>query len=413
MIPIAKPDIGEEEAAAAREVILSGWVTQGPKVKEFEKNFAEYVGAKHACAVSSCTTALHLALLGVGVKPGEVVITVSHSFIATANAVRYCDAEPVFVDIDPATYNMDPAELERCLAKGCRMEHDQLFFNDLERLTVGESPLYQTKNPTGRVAAILAVHQMGMPCDMKKILNLASQYKIPVVEDAACAIGSEISFDRGATWEKVGKPHGKVACFSFHPRKILTTGDGGMLTTNDPELDKKFRLWRQHGMSVPDTVRHQSKEVIFEEYLATGYNYRMTDIQAAVGIEQLKKLNSIIQLRRALANNYVSLLNQTKEIALLEDSYFSKTNWQSYPVRLARGATINQQEVMQVLHDKKIATRRGIMNAHQEPPYRDANWHLPQSESCRDESILLPLYGALNQEQQRFVASTLKEALNP
>ena len=182
--------------------------------------------------VSSCTTALHLALHALGVGPGDEVITVSHSYIATANAVRYCGATPVFVDIDPRTYNMDPSLLEAAI--------------------------------TPRTRAIMPVHQMGLPCDLPAILRIADQHGLPVVEDAACAIGSQIRI--GERWEQIGKPHGVVACFSFHPRKVITTGDGGMLTTSDPELDRKFRLLRQHGMSVPDTVRHAARSVVFEEY---------------------------------------------------------------------------------------------------------------------------------------------------
>ena len=253
MIPIALPLLGDEEAEAAREAVLSGWVSQGPQVAAFERDFAALVGAPYACAVSNCTTALHLALVALDVGPGDEVITASHSFIATANCVRYCGATPVFVDIDPDTYNIDPDRVAEAI--------------------------------TSRTRAIIAVHQMGMPCDLAALVAIADRHGIALIEDAACAAGSQIRMNGG--WDRIGKPHGRIACFSFHPRKVITTGEGGMLTTSDPELDRKFRLLRQHGMSVPDTVRHGSPQVIFEDYLAVGFNYRMTDIQAAVGRKQL------------------------------------------------------------------------------------------------------------------------------
>jgi perosamine synthetase len=376
MIPISKPSLGEEEAAAAREAILSGWVTQGPRVAAFEEEFAAYVGAGFACAVSSCTTALHLVLHALGVGPGDEVITVSHSFIATANAVRYCGATPVFVDIDPRTYNIDPALIEPAI--------------------------------TPRTRAILPVHQMGLPCDLAAILEIAARHDLPVVEDAACAIGSEIRIaDR---WDCIGRPHGTVACFSFHPRKVITTGDGGMLTTSDPDLDRKFRLLRQHGMSVPDTVRHGVRSVIFEEYPILGFNYRMTDIQAAVGRVQLGRLPEILSRRVMLADRYSEAI---QDIPGLEPPFIpasDRPNFQSYPVRVTADYPLSRDELMQALLNEGISTRRGIMNAHQEKAYAEpTRAGLPRSEAARDEVLLLPLFDSLSESDLDFVVETLSE----
>lgn len=376
MIPIAKPIMDECEAEAARRVILSGWITQGPEVAAFEREFAAFVGAPHACAVSSCTTALHLALLVVGVQPGDEVITVSHSYIATANAIRYCGATPVFVDIDPATFNLDPVQIESAV--------------------------------TERTRAVLCVHQMGMPCDLAGVLHAAGRHALPVVEDAACAIGAEVLWN--GRREKIGKPHGDIACFSFHPRKVISTGDGGMITTANADWDRRFRLLRQHGMSVPDTVRHGAREVIFESYPILGFNYRMTDIQAAVGREQLKRLPEIVQARRRLAERYRELLSDVPGLGLPPEPEGVRSNWQSFCARLPDRC--EQRAVMQRLLDADIATRRGIMCSHLEPAYNNEppRFPLPHSEMAQDHCILLPLYPQMNASDQDRVAAALAEA---
>jgi dTDP-4-amino-4,6-dideoxygalactose transaminase len=254
----------------------------------------------------------------------------------------------------------------------------------------------------------MPVHQMGLPCDLESVLTIAERHGLPVVEDAACAIGSEIRFaDR---WERVGRPHGTVACFSFHPRKIVTTGDGGMLTTSDPALDARFRLLRQHAMSVPDTVRHAAQAVVFEEYPQVGFNYRMTDLQAAVGSVQLKRLPEILTRRRELADRYTRALADIPGLAHPFVPEYTRPNYQSYPVRVLPNYPRTRNELMQALLDHKVATRRGIMNAHQEVAFADAGpYQLPASEDARDHTILLPLFHSMTIEDQDHVIDLLRE----
>ncbi len=377
-IPVARPWLDERDAEAARRAILSGWVTQGPEVAAFEREFATAVGAPHACAVSSCTTALHLALVALGVGPGDEVVTVSHSFIATANAVRYCGAVPVFVDVEPDTLNMNPRSVEAACS--------------------------------ARTRAILVVHQLGMPCDLAALLPLASARRLPVIEDAACAIGSEVRWRD--EWQRIGRPHGDVACFSFHPRKLLSTGDGGMLTTARADLDAAFRLLRQHGMSVPDTVRHTSRDVVFESYPVLGFNYRMTDIQGAIGREQLTRLPAIVGRRRALASRYSVALGRVRGVAVPTEPAWARSNWQSYAVRLERA---DLRAVMQRMLDDGISTRRGVMNAHMEPAYPAGTWRsagsLAESERAYRETLVLPLFHQMTSVEQDRVVASLERAV--
>ncbi|MBZ5559473.1 MAG: DegT/DnrJ/EryC1/StrS family aminotransferase [Acidobacteriia bacterium] len=391
LIPIAKPVLDQADADAAARAILSGWVTQGPEVAAFEREFAAAVGAPHACAVSSGTTALHAALLAVGVQPGDEVITASHSFIATANAIRYCGARPVFVDVHPDTYNMDPAIVDRAVGPKTR--------------------------------AILAVHQVGLPCDLDRMLEIARRRSVALVEDAACAIGSDVRV--GGEWARVGRPHGDAACFSFHPRKLVTTGDGGMVTTRSADIDARVRALRHHGMSVSDLARHASDRVTFETYPTLGFNFRMTDVQAAIGRVQLSRLPAMQARRRALAARYGALLASIPGLGLPFVPDDARPNWQTYTVRLPEGR--DQRTVMQAMLDAGVATRRGVMCAHREAAYPRSSWscgadrscdarsgpcpHLRHSEAAQDRTIAIPLFDAMTDDDVDRVARALETSL--
>ncbi|MCX6250452.1 MAG: DegT/DnrJ/EryC1/StrS family aminotransferase [Bacteroidetes bacterium] len=373
-IPIARPYLTEEEAQAAYDVILSGWITQGPKVQEFEEKFASYIGSAYAVAVSSCTTALHLAMVVSGIGPGDEVICPSMSFIATANSIRYSGAIPVFAEVDPSTFNIDPDDTE--------------------------------KRITGRTKAILIVHQMGMPADIDRFKEICSRHNLKLIEDAACAIGS------GYKGAKIGS-HSDLVCFSFHPRKVISTGDGGMITTSDPGLYQRLKLLRQHGMSVSDQARHQSKSVIIEQYLELGYNYRMTDIQAAIGIKQLEKLDWLVEERRKIAHHYIESLSNIPciDLPLEQPGYIS--NYQSFSINITPEAPCERNDLMQKLLNAGISTRRGIMTAHREPAYISYSGviSLPITEDTSDRSLLLPLYVPMKIEDVDYIIRKIREIL--
>jgi perosamine synthetase len=370
MIPVMIPMLGEEEALAAADAVRSGWVAQGPRVARFEQEFAATVGAGHGVAVSSCTTALHLALVVLGVGPGDEVVVPSLSFIATANAVRYVGATPVFADVDLATGNLT-----------------------VETIDAVRTP---------RTRAVIAVHQGGVPFDTAALRKAADGWGIGLVEDAACAAGSTA----------YGQPAGTgaaIAAWSFHPRKLITTGEGGMVTVDDAEWATRLRRLREHGMNVSAADRHASAQPVLEAYLETAYNYRMTDIQAAVGLVQLGRLAGLVEQRRALAARYHELLAGLDELVPVRDPAYGQTNYQSFWV-LLDGFPVGRDEVLAELAAKGVSARRGIMAAHLEPAYADATpGPLPVTERLTRESLILPLHHALTADDQDHIVGVLRD----
>lgn len=367
-VPFAKPYLTGAEGDAVAEVIRSGWVSQGPKVREFEAAFADRVGAADAVATTSCTTALQLALYAAGVGPEDEVIVPSLSFIATANAVWQCGAKPVFADIDPLTYNLDPDSAERAI--------------------------------TPRTRAIMPVHQIGLPADMDEFLELGRRHRLAIVEDAACAVGASYKDT------PVGSI-GPAACFSFHPRKVITTGEGGMIAVQDAELGARLRRLRAHGMDVSDLSRHNARSVIIESYPERGWNYRMTDMQAALGLCQLEILDQILDSRRALAARYNEALADLDQIETPYDPPDRVRTWQSYCIRLEPEGEIDRGTLMQLLLDDGVPTRRGVMASHEERSYADAHVSLPHTDAATRDTLMLPLFAGMSEVQQDYVIDRL------
>lgn len=372
-IPVMRPWLGEEEAAAAAEAVASGWVAQGPRVRAFEEDFARRIGAANSVAVSNCTTALHLALHLLGVGAGDEVVVPSFSFIATANAARFVGAAPVFADVDLGTGNLTVETVEAVL--------------------------------TQRTRAVIVVHQAGVPADTRSLYALLEPRGIAVVEDAACAIGSTL----------YGQPVGTdvdLAAFSFHPRKLVTTGEGGMLVTRRPEWAARARRLREHGMSISAADRHASGSVAPEQYVEMGFNFRMTDVQAAIGRVQLTRLEAMVARRRELAAHYRRLLADLPGLQMVADPPWGTTNYQSCWLLLPEDAPIGRDALLENLARAGISARRGIMAAHLEPAFADRpRVSLSVTERLTADSLILPLFHQMTEADQDRVVAVLYEVL--
>jgi len=373
-VPLARPSFDQSEIELVAEVLRSGWVTQGPKVVEFERAFAAWVGAREAVAVSNATAALFLSLHAQGIGPGAEVLVPSLSFIATANCVVHAGATPVFVDVEPRNFNIDPEKIESAIGPATR--------------------------------AIVAVDQLGMPCDIERILEIARRHRLVVVQDAACAAGSRVN----------GRPVGAgkhATCFSFHPRKVLVTGEGGMITTDDAELAALLRLLRHQGMSVSDLDRHRSQSVLIEEYPIVGYNFRLPDVLAALGLAQLAKLPEFLAARRAAAAHYDAALSDLEHLELPQPPPGVEYNYQSYMVRLRGVERATRNRVMDQLQRRGIATRRGLMAIHREACYSQAARAdtLEHTEQATDQTLLLPMHAELTRDDLEYVVHELRDVL--
>ncbi len=373
-VPITKPSLGDEEARSPYDSIMSGWVTQGPKVAAFESAVARYVGAKHGIATTSCTTGLHLALAAIGIGPGDEVIVPSFTFIASANAILYTGATAVFADIDPRTYNVDPADVERRITK--------------------------------RTKAIMPVDQIGLACDIDAINAIAKRHRLDVVEDAAPAIGETYK------GRKVGS-NARQTVFSFHPRKVITTGEGGMITTDDDGLADHARKLRAHAMSVSDLDRHNADRIVLEEYSDLGFNYRMSDIQASIGVVQIRRLDELLRDRRIRAERYNRELPAIRGIVIPFVPSYATHTYQSYVIRLTSDARLEREALMTNLLRRGVASRRGVMASHLEPVYlkRQGPVSLPHTELASRTTVTIPLYPQMTDDEQSYVIEALREEL--
>ena len=373
-IPISLPNTGEEEWQALREPVFSGWLTQGPKVAEFEKNFAARHQVKHALAVSNCTTALHLALVALGVTAGDEVLVPAFTWVSTANAVMYCGATPVFVDVDPYTFNIDTLDIKRKIS--------------------------------ARTKAIIPVHLFGLCADIDEIKRIAPGLKI--IEDGACAAGAAY----------MGRPAGSlgdVGCFSFHPRKSVTTGEGGMLTTNDDQLAERLNMLRNHGASISEEQRHKGpRPYILPEFDVVGYNYRMTDLQGALGVVQLKKLDTFIDERQIWAEYYQKELSSIGWLRTPVVPALYKHGWQSYVLFIDEDKSPKKRnEIMEILQQEGISTRPGTHAVHMLGFYAKhfniRPQDFPGAYACNEYSMSIPLHNRMSAEDYAYVVNALKK----
>ena len=369
-VSVSRPDIGPADEAQVLEVLRSRWVGQGPKVAEFERQVATVLDIKYAIAVNSGTSALHLALCGLGVGPDDAVIVPDFTFPASANVVRHCGAEPILLDVDPNTLNLNVDDLEKFLKTGSRFESGELRDTKTGR----------------RIKGIMAVHLFGLPMAMERTLELAQTYRLAIVEDAACAFGARDTAGFCGTG-------GDVGCFSFHPRKIITTGEGGMVVTNRADVAEKVTTLRNHGITRTESTL---------AFVSEGFNFRMSDINAALGIAQLHKLQSIIERHSEIANWYDEALADVDALRL--PAKLDGRIYQAYVVLLERH---DRKHVLDRLREADIESVAGTYSVSAQPAYKDMA-SCPNSQFAQRQSLALPLHTALDKPIIERICNTLR-----
>jgi perosamine synthetase len=374
-IPLTAPTIGEEEEQAVLDVLRSGWLVQGRRVADFERRVADYCGARHGIATTNCTTALQLALQQLNLRPGDEVVVPSFTFVASVNAVVHAGGTPRLTDVDARTWNIDTSVLESAISR--------------------------------RTRAIMPVDQFGLAADLHIVHQIADRHRLAVIEDAAPALGAAIGAKRVGSLSP-------VTCFSFHPRKTITTAEGGMIVTNSDDVAARARMMRSHAASVSDLSRHQAHGIVIEKYDDSGFNFRMSDLHAAVGLAQMDRLDALISRRRSLAQAYNLAFSGLESIETpFEPTDYTHT-YQTYCIVITDACRLTRNEAMQALLDRGIATRRGCMAVHLEPYFvqRFGLARLPAAERLAASSIALPLYPSLADEEQNYVIEQVRELLS-